>query len=367
MRILFFTLGTEVLASSRTRVYQYLRHLRRQGIEYRVINYFPGRHCQKVSNLGKESLPGRLALKLYNLLKAIVFLAAAPAYDLLFIQRVVLPLPLQRAVFLINKRVVFDFDDAIFLDRRPSARGAARVKRKFILRLDNMLKRSCCLIVENGYNRDYARRHNNNIISIAGPIDTQRYRPAGKERRGKRVVLGWIGSPATSFYLEPLYGVFEALGADFSGLALKLIGFPPKMKPQIKGVEVLISRWSLETEAAELAEFDVGLMPLNNDQWSRGKGGYKLLQYMALGIPCVASPVGINKKIVREGRNGFLADNPREWRDKLSLLIKDVSLREGLGAQGRQMAQDIYSYEVNAPRLLAAFNGRYSQPGGGVG
>lgn len=354
MKVLFFALGTEIVASSRTRIYQYLPYLRGQGISFRVIHYFSGRHCRRAAELKKENIFLRLAEKISGFFRVILFLTLAPSYDALFMQRVLLPLPLQRLLFLLNKRVVFDFDDALFVADRPSAGKTGRVDNKFIRRLENMLKLSKCVIIENGYNRDYARRLNPNTLLITGPIDIHRYYPADHRVKGKEVVLGWIGSPATSFYLEPLYGVFETLAGEFDNLTVKLIGFPSGRKPEANGVDLVIKRWSLDREAGDLQDFDIGLMPLYDDRWSRGKGGYKLLQYMALGIPCVASPVGVNKEIIREGQNGFLADGRQQWVDKLSLLIRDQALREKMGRDGRRIAEEIYSYEVNTPKLIEA-------------
>jgi len=120
----------------------------------------------------------------------------------------------------------------------------------------------------------------------------------------------------------------------------------------VKGANIRIKEWTLDTEVKNLQNFDVGIMPLLDNEWSRGKGGYKLLQYMAVGIPCVASPVGVNAKLIREGINGYLANSEDEWYKKLEVLIKNETLRESMGKNGRKIAETQYSFEVSVPKLI---------------
>jgi len=112
--------------------------------------------------------------------------------------------------------------------------------------------------------------------------------------------------------------------------------------------------WSLDTEVADLQNFDIGIMPLPDNEWTRGKGGYKLLQYMAVGIPCIASPVGINMELIRDGENGFLAATEDQWYEKISLLTRDQELRKKMGMRGRDFVVKNYSFEVAAPKLISA-------------
>lgn len=342
MKILFFAIGNQQVASSRVRVYQYLPYLRQAGIKCRVITYIPPWQAEKVINLKKESLFIKLSAKLYSCLKIIIFMILAPRYDALFIQKVLLPVKIQRLILLLNKNIMFDFDDAL------NQHG-----RKFLPRFDFILSTSSMAVVlENDYAKSYVQRFNSKILLITGPIDIQRYRPGEKRQRDGRVVLGWIGSPSTSYYLKSLYEVFQMLSKRHRNLVVELIG--SSAQPELKGVNIVLKKWSLETETLDLQDFDIGLMPLYDDQWSRGKGGYKLLQYMALGIPCVASPVGINKKIIKDGVNGFLADSQEQWIERLTPLIENPELRDKMGREGRKMAEEFYSYEVASSRLLNA-------------
>ncbi|MCK4816159.1 glycosyltransferase family 4 protein, partial [bacterium] len=165
-----------------------------------------------------------------------------------------------------------------------------------------------------------------------------------------KVVIGWIGSSSTTPYLSILFPVFRRLCRTHPNAYIKLIGATPINIPDVRVKQV---DWDLETEVEELQEFDIGIMPLPDNEWTRGKGGYKLLQYMAVGIPCVASPVGINKELIRDGENGFLATTEEEWYEKLSLLIENPEIRKRMGLRERDFVVKNYSFEVAAPKLIS--------------
>lgn len=350
MRILFFTIGNEAVASSRTRVYQHIPYLQQAGIKCRLISYISPWQSLRVINNEKERIFLRLSGKAYSFLKTAIFIALSPWYDILFIQKVLLPVKTLKFILLLNKNIIFDLDDAIFLSDTYNGRASSV---KFLPRLEFIIRVSKYIVLENDFVGNYVRKFNTNIILITGPIDIDKYKPRERDCGNGQVVLGWIGSPASAFYLEALYGIFEMLAERHKNLTVNLVG--PLAEPPLKGVNIAVKKWSLESEVSELQNFDIGLMPLSDDEWSKGKGGYKLLQYMATGICCVASPVGINKEIVRDGINGFLAKTPEEWLQKLSLLIENVSLRKRMGQEGRRLAQRLYSYQVNTPRLIEAF------------
>ena len=124
---------------------------------------------------------------------------------------------------------------------------------------------------------------------------------------------------------------------------------------QFEFSDINVREWSLEAEKRHLERTDVGVMPLENNDWSRSKGGYKILLYMSMGVACVASPIGINSEIIKDGINGYLADTPEEWLEKLSLLIEDYPLRQRLGEEGRKAAEKLYSYNVQAPKIIKIF------------
>ena len=353
MKILFFTLGPEIVASSRTRVYQYLPFFRADGIDYKAVTYESGL-AYYLHRFRPKSITGRItkrllsqATKRYNLFfsffKTLWFLVLSNFYDLIFLQKVLLPTFIIKLLKRKGKGIVFDFDDAIYAKPTNYNKG----------RFDQQLHLYDLLVIETAFTGEYVRRfRNNNILTVTGPIDCKRYHPgngAGKDE----IVIGWIGSPvsASARHLYMLETVVKKLSGSNKGLVLVLIGAP---KVGFAEARVKLKKWSLETEVADLQSFDIGIMPLPDNEWTRGKGGYKLLQYMAVGVPCVAAPVGINKELIRDGENGFLATTEEEWYEKLSLLIDNPELRREMGRRGRAYVVRNHSFEAAAPKLISA-------------
>ncbi len=330
MKILFLTLGDETVPSSRTRVYQFLSHLKKEGNWYKVLN------C------------GSKVKTIYALLRLLIF---APFYDIVFIQKVLLPYFYQRVLRLLKRNIVFDFDDAIYTyDAVSSDREKEKVRKVYRPRLEGILQISRLVTVENEETAAFASSFCKNILKITGPIDTDRYSPKiPKTFRKKKVTLGWIGSSTTTPHIKEMFPCFKKLVGKYSHIEIKLIG---ARSFDTNNVPARFVDWSLSTEVTELEDFDIGIMPLPDNEWARGKGGYKLLQYMAISIPSVASPVGINKKLIKEGENGFLASSEEEWLDKLAQLIEDKDLREQMGRRGREIAEREYSFYHYTPLLI---------------
>jgi len=350
MKVLFLTFGDETVASSRTRVYQFVPHLRAAGIKTAVIPYdYAGTFSNKITHLFADETPAGARVKrllffcsaranaLIRLVQTARFLAGAFFADVIFIQKLPLPFLLQRIIRKINPVMVFDFDDAVF----------AQEDRLLTARFDALIAAAALVTVENDYTADYVRRFNPAVFQATGPIDCGRYRPAAKS--GEGVVIGWIGSYSTTPYLEPVADVLKELCAEHPGVTLNFIG---ARKSDRFGGSCVFKKWTLATETQDLQAFDIGLMPLPDDEWTRGKGGYKVLQYMAAGIPSVASPVGINATLVRDGETGFLAGNAGEWREKLERLVTDKALRLSQGKAARKLAEDAYSFEFYTPLLI---------------
>jgi glycosyltransferase involved in cell wall biosynthesis len=165
------------------------------------------------------------------------------------------------------------------------------------------------------------------------------------------VVLGWIGSRGTLKYLKEIAPALEVIGERFPGVKLKIVAddfFGLERLPVIK------KSWSATDEIADLHSFDIGLMPLTDDVWTRGKCGFKLLQCMAVGLPVVCSPVGANRQIMADGVEGYWASNHAEWVEKLAALINDATLAQAMGRRGREKVQQTYSLQANAPLLIQA-------------
>ncbi|PYU96364.1 MAG: hypothetical protein DMG08_02440 [Acidobacteria bacterium] len=229
----------------------------------------------------------------------------------------------------LKKPLVLDFDDAIYVPYISPTYGRLVSSLKFPRKTEANLRLSRQVIAGNRLLADYALRFNRNVTIIPTVVDVGQYRVENR-MSDTLPVLGWIGSPTTTQYLKPIIPVLRELSRRHH-FVLRVVGANEHI--QIDGVVVQNEPWRLEREIADFQ--------------------FKAIQYMAAGLPCVASPVGVNKEIIQDGVNGFVANTPQEWLEKLSLLIKDPALRARLGAEGQQTVKRRYSLDAHAPRLLA--------------
>jgi len=240
--------------------------------------------------------------------------------------------------------VVYDFDDAIYL---PAA-SAANARMGFLKdpgKAAMLCRLAAHVTVGNHHLATFARRHARQVTVIPSTIDTEHYVPRPRAAAA-RPVIGWTGSPTTLPYLESMLPALRRLKTrmDFE---LHVIGG----RLEDKALDVRCIHWDVASEVDDLRAFDVGLMPLADDEWARGKCGMKALQYMALGIPPVVSPVGVNTTIVRDGVNGMHASTDDEWVARLEALGRDPALRARLGLEARRTVENEYSAAVHAPRM----------------
>ena len=344
-KVLFIPIGHKINASSRVRVYNYKPFLEEMGFRITVVPYNSLIDARFHSMSMKKNLFVKVGNKINQIFKSIFFILVAPYYDVVIVHRILLPKGVFALLKLFSRRMVFDFDDAIYLADKWNK--SLLPKNKFFERFQYALKRSNHIIVSNNILKEITAKINPSVTILPTAVDTDKLAPNSKRDRN-RVVIGWIGSPETSQYLGVLKESLELLAGKFPSMAVHCIGGLPF--PGWK-VEMLVKKWSLEGEIGALHNFDIGIMPLTDDKWSVAKGGYKLLQYMSIGIPCVASPVGVNKEIIDEGKTGFFAKTTEDWVQKLSLLIEDRSLRDRIGIEGRKRVEGMYSYRATTPKL----------------
>lgn len=330
--------------SSRYRIYQYLPYLRDYGIEVSISPLFKERWFQI---LDMPMVPSRLVAKsIYATARFFVRLKdilRVGSYDLYCLEHQAFPyIPafLERLAKKINPNMLLEFDDAIFLTPLH--------KRK----ISKVIAMSHHVIVGNDYLKSFASKFNPYVTIIPTVVDTERYVPKDDYCVKNLLTIGWIGLAYNLPYLknlaEPLRRLKDRIG-DFN---LKIIC---SRGLDIDGVNTIFEHWSYADEIASLRSLDIGIMPLPDDEWAKGKCGLKVLQYMACGVPVVASPVGVNKEIIRDGYNGFLAANEEEWIDKLKLLAKDETLRRRLGIEGRRTVEECYSLKLWGPRLAKLY------------
>ena len=266
-------------------------------------------------------------------------------FDVVFLQKRLLS---RAELFLVrqrSKRLIYDLDDAVMLN----AQGQPEHRRQSRFRA--MTSSADLVICGNSYLAEQARACSRRVEIIPTTIDAEQYHPRRRPAKSGPVTIGWTGSRSTNSYLNEVLPAIAGLGkgVEFkflsdttAGVDLGLLGdVPARFVP-----------WSPAMEIAETASFDIGIMPLPDDPWTRGKCGFKALQYMGLGIPAVLSPVGVNAEIVAHEKTGLFADSLEDWRRCLRRLVDDAPLRKRLGAAGRERVEQHYSVQVQAPRLI---------------
>jgi len=346
MKILSLNRYESLGASSRVRFYQYLPYLKDQGIDVTVSpllgdNYIENLYAGKPKQLGS-------LFKSY--LRRIACLLKSKRFDLIWIEKELLPwFPAwgEKALFCLGVPYVIDYDDAIF--HRYNLHPNFLVRTLLGPKIETVMRHASLVIVGNDYLLDYARKAGAvRVEYLPSVIDLNRYSLIVPAKNGT-FCIGWIGSPVTSHYLRLVEPALQQLCKDGSS-RLVLVG---SGKIGLNGIPMEVHAWSEETENADIQGFDVGIMPLPDDPWERGKCGYKLIQYMGSCTPVIASPVGVNQQIIDNGVNGFLANTQSEWIHALETLRANKSLRQSMGKAGRKKVEARYCLQVVAPRLVS--------------
>ena len=331
VKVLCLTQGPVAAPSSRYRVYQLLPHLRAHGLDCVVS---PGLDDDAYRRLYQTAGGSRLAAFTAIRRQRRQDLQRVPDFDLVWIQKGIFPgltASFERQIAA-RRPVVFDFDDAIWLPRQGGNPILRRLHREGTVQ--EILRRATAVIAGNEFLAYYAHQFAGNVTAVPSAVEMARY------RRGAGTTVGWIGSRSTLPYLRPLAPVFQELGITARVIAAGTPDFPSDFRP-----------WQMETEVDDLASLGIGVAPLPDNQWERGKCGVKILQYMASGLPVVASPAGVQRELVRDGVTGFHATTPDEWRDRLRQLLADAALRQRLGDAGRELVAQYYDVPVAASRV----------------
>lgn len=348
LKVLALTRYSGLAASSRLRTLQFSPSLASDGIRVDAYPLLSKRYLDKLyRGHGHALIPafGDYIARLTNRFRF-------SGYDAWWIEKELfpwLPFACERLWSAWSPPWIVDYDDAIFhnydLHRSSVARWVLGDK------IDRVMRHARLVVAGNDYLADRARLAGAREIAILPTaIELARYAVAPAITDDRPFTIGWIGSPTSAKYLELLKPVLTSMvnpqGAQ--SVRMVLIGSGKVEWPHIP---VEVRPWSESTEVADIKSCDVGVMPLPDDPWERGKCGYKLIQYMACGLPVVASPVGVNREIVQVGVNGFLAETEAEWVAALDTLRRDHDLRRRMGAAGRRMVEERYCVEVMAPRL----------------
>lgn len=320
MKVLFLIQGHEVAAS-----------------RYRVLQYFPG--------LGAGGLECQARRFPRGLLDLPGTLNELERSQTLFLQRKQVGPIAMRILRKAAPRLVYDFDDALWVRSAKHADNRSRTRR---LRFRRMVSNADRVVAGNSFLAQEASRFNPRVTVIPSPLDLSHYQVRPEAFDPAVVTVGWIGATGSIHYLEKLRPALEAAFRKDQRIRLKIIS---NIFPDFSPLPVDRVEWSAETEAGEISTMDLGVMPLLEDDWSRGKCGLKALQYMAVGVPVVVTPVGINADIVRDGLNGFWARSHDEWVDRLLALASDAALRRRMGLEGRKTVEESYSLEACLPLM----------------
>lgn len=345
MKVLLLSRYGAMGASSRVRFLQYLPYFKAQGVNVSVVPLFSDAYVRALYEGGsrwREVVAGYM--------RRIGALLHVRRFDVVIIEKELFPfLPAfaERLLHVSGVPYVVDYDDALF--HRYDLHSSKLVRGVLGRKIDAVMRHAAVVVAGNDYLAERARQAGARRVElIPTVVDTHRYQPR-QAPPNETPVIGWIGTPNTSRYLQPLLPVFEALQAR---MRVRVVAVGARSE-DFAGTPVETLPWSEETEVESIQQFDIGIMPLADSPWERGKCGYKLIQCMACGVPVVASPVGVNTVIVNPGKNGLLARDD-EWEEQLTTLLQDPELRRSFGAEGRKDVENWYSLEVQAPRLLNA-------------
>jgi glycosyltransferase involved in cell wall biosynthesis len=345
----------KIAPSQRFRIELFLPLLKQQGYQYRVLTFLDKQAWDVLYQPGKRFLKAWGTLK--GFFRRINHLFLSTKADFVFIHREATPIgpPVFEwlLVKVFKKKIIHEFDDAIWL---PGGEKISRIKKwiKATWKIKYIIKWAYKVVGGNFFLCEYARQYNSSVFLIPTVVDTEQghYRQRDQSNDSK-IVIGWTGTHTTLHNLEVVEGVIPELKKEIDVDFLVISNRPPEWD-----FDFIYKQWELATEQEDLLKMNIGIMPLKEGPWFEGKCGFKLIQYLACGIPTIASPVGVNSQIVIHGENGFIAADKKEWIKHLKLLSDDPLLRSEMGKKGRKHIEDNYSLKSQATNFLNLFTSK---------
>ncbi len=357
-KILFVALHRPARSpSQRFRFEQYLGFIEENGFEYDFSYIISAKDDLYFYQRGQYFK--KLSILLKSIFKRMYDVLHANKYDIIFVQReaFMLGTPFFEKKYAAKSKLIFDFDDALWIRQISDASAP----NKNLLWLKNPAKTaqiigcSDMVFAGNRYLANYARQYNKQVKLVPTTIDTDYHRPdTEKKKTCDKICIGWTGSKTTlDHFIKSLPILHKIKEKYHNKVFFKVIG---DEHFQYKPLNIQGIRWTSEDEIQQLNTIDIGIMPLPNDEWAKGKCGLKGLQYMALEIPAIMSPVGINKEIIQNGQNGFLPSDEREWINAFDQVIENRLLRKKIGQAGRKTITDRYSVKAWKQRYVDYLN-----------
>lgn len=353
MKVLFIVpYPTGKAASQRFRVEQLLPLLQEQGMHYQVAPFWGSKAWEILYKQGYWIQ--KLFWLFAGFFKRLLNLLQLPFYNYIFIHREATPIGPPwfewMAAKIFKKRIIFDFDDAIWLSDTSAVNNKAD-KYKWHSKTRSICRWSYKVSCGNAFLQSFAYSYNKGAVYLPTVIDTKHYHNQLKQQQTERVSLGWTGSHSTLPYLKLIEPVLQRLELkydfDFIVIADK--------EPDLQLKSLLFLPWNQQTEIEDLLQFNIGVMPLPDTTWAKGKCAFKALQYMALGIPAVVSAVGANRQAVPSGLAGYTCLTEQEWYERLEELLQKADLRAAMGRAGRLHVQQHYSVQAHKQTFLTLF------------
>lgn len=330
--ILFATQGSINTASTRFRVLSFIDKFNKNGVTTKILQ------------LPSAKQPFKRILFILNLI------LNAPKYQIVFIQKVLLPKWILYLIHTLNKHIVYDWDDAIF-SSPPSDILTKRNTKSKKRKLEYILSNCELAICGNRYLEKYAKQFNQNTAVIPTSVDEKRQTQV-KNYNADSINIGWIGRAENLIYLRELQDMFIRLEKQYGEkVRFRIVCDNPLVLDGVNNIDNI--KWRLENELSDIRSFDIGIMPLSNDEWTQGKCAFKLLQYMAAGVPCVGSAVGANSEVISHNHNGILVSNTEDWYQSLEELINQPEKRKTLAQNAIENIKNNYSIDVIFRRLLS--------------
>ncbi|MDF2455657.1 MAG: glycosyltransferase [Cytophagaceae bacterium] len=339
----------DIVPGQRLKYEQYFDYFRANGIEITVSSFMTRRFQDIVYKKGHYL--EKTFWTLFGYGKRIFDLFRLPFYDGVYIFLWVTPFGLPVFEFfytLVNRRIVYDIDDLVFL--APASKSNAFIAPlKGKTKMSYLMTKAKHVITCTPFLDNYARRFTSHTTDISSTINTETYLPVNAYSNESPLVIGWSGSHSTSKYLKLLEAPLRKLKAKYN-FSILVIG---DASFQFNNLASEAIAWNRESEIKDLQKIDIGLYPLPDEEWVLGKSGLKALQYMALGIPTVATAVGANFRVIEDGVSGFLVKTEDEWYTAIEKLIIDNDLRKRMGSKSREHVEKNYSIHANRDTYLS--------------
>jgi glycosyltransferase involved in cell wall biosynthesis len=340
----------------RYRIEQWAPYLGEEGVSVSLLPFAGEALSRTLYRRGVYPLKALLMAR--SLARRVRHAWDAGGYDVVFLYReasLVGPAWLERLARRRNRRLVYDFDDAIWVPYvSPRNRYFSFLKAPW--KTASICRLAAAVTVGNEHLAEYARQFNSNVTIVPSTVSLRCYRPRPHGSGGGKPVIGWTGSHSSVGYLAPIANALRRL-AQRRPFRFVVIGVD---RLELSGVDVECRPWRSATEVEDLWDLDVGIMPLSDDRWSRGKCSMKAIQCMGVGMPVVLSPVGANRELVEDGVNGLHATTEDDWVEALDRLLADPELRVRLGDAGRRTVEERFSAETQAPRVARLLRSVYA-------